>query len=274
LLILSYPALAKTDRGLDSFGVALLYPSAPRGTSWTSKWSEGGPRVLGYQADPQDPWFDCAHGDARYSIDGEGVLTAAGETPRMYVHDPEGKRLFTNVEITVYGMRAGETKPVGWAGLMTYAKTDHRNDSDACATRGYGARLTYDGRADFEKETSHGKSKGYARAASVKPWPRQGGMPSGTWIGYKFIARDSDKGKKVRLELWMDLTDGKDGGDWKLVTQFLDEGKWGSDADACSPGKDPAQVLTGPFPVVYIRTDSVSDMRYKRFSVREIAPLP
>lgn len=259
---------------LDHFGVAQIYPSVTRGRTWYSKWDNGDARQLGGQIDPDDPEFDTNHGDARYSIDGKGVLTASGEVPRMYVYDPEGKKSWTNVEITVYGMRVKETKPVGWAGLMAYAKTDHRVDSDTCKTRGYGGRLTYDGRADFEKETAHGKSNGYVQVSRVKPWPRESGMPSDVWIGYKFIVRDAGQGKKVELEMWMDTTGGKNGGDWKRLTQYLDEGDFGKGADACDPGTDPAAVLSGPFPVVYLRTDSVEGMRYKAFSIREIEPLP
>lgn len=286
---------------LDPFGVAELHPSPDQATAWYSKWSGGEPRVLGNQVDPEDPWFDTDHGEGRYALDGKGVMTVTGNLPRMYVYDPTGarpspkgdmalgatetrpspgglmpagaSRLWHNVEITFYGMRVSEAEPVGWAGLMAYARTDHRRDADTCATRGYGARLLYDGRADFEKETAHGKSNGYVQAAMLRPWPGGGAMPRDVWIGYKFIVRDSEDGGSVKLELWMDLANGKDGGDWKLVTEFLDQGDWGKDADACTPGVDPAQALTGPHPVVYLRNDGLGEMRLKWFSVREIAPI-
>ena len=30
--------------------------------------------------------------------------------------------------------------------------------------------------------------------------------------------------------------------------------------------------MTGSHPVIYVRTDDVTDMRYKKFSIREIDP--
>jgi hypothetical protein len=40
----------------------------------------------------------------------------------------------------------------------------------------------------------------------------------------------------------------------------------------CEPGKDPTQIMTGPNLSVFIRNDDVTDVRYKRWSIREIAP--
>jgi len=37
---------------------------------------------------------------------------------------------------------------------------------------------------------------------------------------------------------------------------------------------DPAAVLSGTKLAVYVRTDQVEEMRYKKFGIREIAPLP
>jgi hypothetical protein len=259
----------------DKFGVTQLHATLANGREWFSQWDNGHARSLKSQVDPDDPEFDVNHGDAVFTIDGKGVCLASGRTPRMYVYDHQEKKMWSNVEITVYGMRVEETKSVGYAGLMAYAKTNHTKDENICDDRGYGGRVTYDGRADIEKEIAHHMSNGgYLQAAEVHPWTNNGPMPKGVWIGYKFIARDLDHGTRVKLEIWRDMTDGKDGGKWALLTEYTDQGGWGVKAPSCDGKTDPAAILTGAHLSVYIRTDEVKDMRYKKFSVREIAPLP
>ena len=91
-------------------------------------------------------------------------------------------------------------------------------------------------------------------------------------IGYKYIVRDVDNGTHVKLELWRDMTDGANGGTWELLHQTVDAGGWGASVTPCASGKDPTQIMTGPNLSVFIRDDNVSDVRYKKWSIREIAP--
>ena len=255
---------------LDPFGIKVLYPTKEDGRVWYSKWNNGHPRTFGYVRDPDDPEFDCRHGTATYSIDGAGILTTSGDYPRMYVWAQD--KSWNNVEITMYGMRV-EDEGTMWAGIMAYAKTDHRNDDRSCKCRGYGGRMTYDGRMDFEKEVAHHASDGYVQTAPVRPWSDEGPMPKNVWIGYKFVVRDADAGTHVKLELYCDMTDGADGGSWlPVMTEYLDAGGWGAGHTPCESGIDPAEILTGSHPVVYVRTDDVTEMRYKKFSIREIDP--
>jgi len=216
----------KPKKALDRFGIAMIVPTLPGGREWYSKWDNARPRVLKSRVDPDDPEFDTGHGDSVCEIDGRGVLKAAGRTPRLYVYDHSGRSGWGSVEITLYGMRVKEAAAVGYAGLMAYAKTNHTVDAEICEDLGYGGRLTYDGRADFEKEIAHHVSNGgYVQTAEVHPWPGAGAMPKNVWIGYKFIARDADGGKSVKLELWRDMTDGKNGGKWELLTSTTDAGE-------------------------------------------------
>jgi len=88
---------------------------------------------------------------------------------------------------------------------------------------------------------------------------------------------------KVKLELYVDMTDGRNGGTWTKVTEYTDAGEWGKENTPCSVGTDPATLAlrsrlllkseTGrPELTVYFRHE-YAVMLYRRLSVREIEPL-
>jgi hypothetical protein len=276
---------------LDRFGVRQLFPTATGGHEWHANWDNGKVREFGGTKEfTGDSEFDTNHGDGTYKVDGHGQLRITGKGPRMYVHDPANQHSWGNVEITVYGRRVADTG-IPYAGIMAYARTNHgttggNENRNLCDCRGYGGMFTYDGRIQFEKETAHHQSGGNAQVGRIKYWPE--GMPKNQWLGYKFVIRDCDAEKNVKLELYLDLTDGADGGTWLKVNEFTDTGSnFGPRNTPCREGIDPALALTAanaragsetgqPNLAVYFRSDGVlaDGLWFKKASIREIQALP
>ena len=225
--------------------------------------------------DPSDAWFDAAHGNGSYSIR-NGELHISGDNPRMYVYDPRVERQWGNVEITMYFKRINDSD-IDYAGMEAVARTNHLDDRGGgqCDTRGVAARVRNDGHVDFEKETAHPQSES-VRDRTEYP----DGLPENRWIGYKFLVYDESDG--VHLELWLDSSEGRDGGEWRLVNSLIDTGAVFGKV-RCSPSIDARIALTSaagregsesgkPNLCVYFRSDGVDrdGLVYRWGSIREI----
>lgn len=256
-----------------------LYPTLVGGRIWIDNWSIGNFRILQTsQRDPFDNEF-IVRGNGTVTLDGSGVATMKGDSPRMYVYDVKKEKKWNNVEVTVYGMRVYESGKKSSQGIVIGARSEHQDATlkDPCFGRTYYGRLLYDGRAVFQKEVIHEGAYSINKPGEnhrVKWASSDGTMPRNIWIGVKFIVKTNTDGKSVNLQLYRDLTDGNNGGNWEKVAEYNDDGSWsqtdsGADVNA-KCGYSAGKVLLTPGTSVFIRNDLVNDVRYKKFSIREI----
>ena len=271
---------------LDCFRIKKMFESA--GREWFSCWQNGEQRSYKFgPAGILDPEL-VFRGNGNYEIYGNGnhenygTMRVSGPVPRIYVRaSPKATDCFfpeipkwENVEITFYAKTTDAGSVVSYGGLCACVRTNHIPETILCSTRGYAAKLTFDGKAHFEKECVH--NGGHKKVGIVYPFGDKSGMPLNTWIGFKFVCRSTDGGTKCKMELFLDLTNGVCGGDWVKTTEFTDYDGWSSDQVSCCE-EHRGKVLNPPSMdknySVYLRSDGLGEQFYKWFSVREIYPL-
>ena len=269
----------------DIFGIQKLFDTTTR--EWYSQFHVGPVRTRTFgAAGIYDPSLIFC-GSGTYVIYGEasasltGIMSVSGSCPRIYVRDsiqnhdlvPLNTPTWKNVEITFYSNKIDPgIVPVVYAGVQAAARTDHYPDTDLCNMRGISAKWNFDGRCQFEKETVHlSNGTGNKQVNTVYAFPNNEPMPLNTWIGYKYVVRSCDNDTTCHVEMYMDFTDGKNGGTWKKINEFIDYDGWSADMPSCCTDHS-GKVLKENY-TVYLRTDGVNKQLYKYFSVREIAPL-
>jgi hypothetical protein len=255
--------------GNDVFGVEQLAPTIAGGREWFAKW-ETERVVTKYEWDAADPIFYNEDGTLRI---GQGVASAPAGMTRLVALTPTNGAggwvgpLWTNVEMTIYARRGASTRTMDYQAFYLSARSgQHHNDSVPCEGTSYHATARFDGQCGFKKEIWH--TGGYTQLRpdpAPKPWQT---VPVGKWIGMKFLCRNCDGGAHVRLQLYLDADERND---WKLVSEFTDAGGWRGEKPGCDRPQD--YIITEGCPAVYFRTDYVA-VDLKKFSVREIAPLP
>ena len=259
------PEPEPTPEGFDRFGTVHLYPTA--GRVFESHWDQGGARTLhGQERDSVDPELKVTGRNPEVVIDGNGIATMQGKNnddkanPRMYVFDEAREKTWENTEITIYMMRVNEDQTLTYAGLNLQSRSEHQDSSDdPDKGQSYAGRFTYNGRTQFVKEVVHDDV--YVNAdTKYYPWSTSNGeMAYNQWIGAKLVTYDLPNGN-VKLELYMDLTNGVNGGDWKKTNAFIDDGTW------------EGEIFADPATSVWIKNDGLGAAKYKNFSVREIIP--
>jgi len=262
----------------DRFGIIKLYPSLSESREWFSSWDNGTSKSFNAgEQDPEDSEFKM-RGKGTIKIDGKGVAELSGDAPRMYIYD-SSKPKWGNVEITFYGMRIDEYKCKSSQGFVAGARSEHQDSNyDPCLARTYYGRLLYDGRVNFKKELFHSdkvniNTSNKPSESSRVEWSTQEEqksleMPKDRWIGYKFIIRNIDKNSKVRLSLFLDLSEGVNGGSWNKLIEYVDDGNWQKEVPKCDHPN--SQILLDPSTSVFVRNDLLISAKYMKFSIREI----
>ncbi len=254
--------LAAAHGADDRFGVAMLNPTVPNGREWFAQW-DAARTVPSYEIDPADPLFRNEEHELRIS---GGIARVKAGLTRLVVLSGKATP-WQNVEMTVYARRGASTRKLDYQAFYLSARSGERHNDDVpCEGTSYHSTARFDGTCGFKKELWH--TGGYTALRpdpAPKFWPT---VPEGKWIGMKFVCRNSDRDTHVKLELHLD-PEAKN--EWKLVSEFTDAGGWRGEKPGCNRAQD--AIITEPRPAVYFRADYV-DVELKKFSVREIAPLP
>lgn len=257
----------------DARGIVKIYAdSAIAPHNWEDNWLSNSRSMSSVSTDPKDA-NATFRGTGRIRVEGSTGIMSMSNSPRYYVGDEMGNLKWQNVEMTVYARRVLDSSIKPHTGFTLVARTNHDlYKEDPCQALGYHARIHFEtGEAAFQKEFYHGSSVIYSASKRTSKVPWGSTVQKSVWIGIKFIVRTlaSDD---VELEMWIDMTDGVDGGKWSKIWSFTDSGtNWRSTKRVppeCSFG-DEAKILR-PGNVVFLRTDSVEQLDWKLFSVREI----
>ena len=258
---------------MDAFGITQLYPPSATAAEWTSEhWNGGEDYSMAFGEDDQDPsGLSGMRGDGELTVTGDGELVMSGAQPRIYIY-PDESHLWQNIEVTVYYQRVEDTG-TAYAGLVVgvHSGPDGHNTDTACDAHTYYARLRHDGDIDFEKELKHPASSTGNDVDASEVWPPDGVLPSGQWIGWKFVIYVTGA-SSVKLEAYRDLTGGEDGGDWQLMNEQVDDGGWFAETDCTqhdpTGGESDLVVTNGG--AVLVRNTDITEARYRWLSVREI----
>jgi len=269
---------------LDKFGILELHPTSAGGKEWWSNWSNGIERTVTVgNKDPYDStgWFKvrgCCSGSTSptVKIDGYGIAMMSGAQPRMYIYDPHFIQKWHDVEITIYGMRVGEytNPPDSSAGINIAGRSNHQNENNSlCGVNTYYSRMLYNGIGNFAKELNHPDDSDVPSGKNQLDWSKYGGtdMPANVWVGHKMIIKNVDNGTHVRLEMWRDLTNGINGGNWQLMVNYTDTGNWYDPSTKGCTTTDLNHVITEPQSSIFIRNTGVFSVLYKGWSIREIS---
>src|SRR2546427_38958 len=273
------PNPTPTNGGFDKWGIKMLHPTITNGREWFNTWDNSHSRILtANDRDPDDSMFKVSgQRDSMVVIDGKGVATMSGTQPRMYVYDQTLALKWLNVEVTVYGERISETQLYSSQGINIGARSTHQNEVNTpCGVNTYYSRMLYSGNANFAKELNWPDDVKKPGSINGIDWNLFGNttFPYDTWIGHKFVLRTVDSGTHVRMEMWRDLTNGLNGGDWKSILNYTDTGDMTDPITPGCPTNDLSHIILEAGPSIFIRNTDISAAQYKEFSVREIDPLP
>eukprot|EP00127_Corallochytrium_limacisporum_P002352 Clim_evm2s113 gene=Clim_evmTU2s113 len=259
---------------LDKFGIQQFHPSVDS-TDWYADWDASRSMDRPGRWDPYDDRC-LTSGTGNWSF-ANGIFTMDGWQPRFQVYN-EAKNWW-NVEFTAYAKLAGSFGSTTYSGITMVARSRH-NDRAAtpCNARGYHARLYFhDNTLRIQKEFYHDSSKSrYTNSQIVNT-----NVNYRNWIGIKFIIKTNSDNRSNTLQVYLDETEGRNGGDWKLHLEYVDDGDWpvvvsdfscGYDFSIPSGLTDKNTPVLGTGYVNFFRSDDVTNLQWKWASMRNIDP--
>ena len=315
------PQIDAASIGKDKFGVSMLHPSPVGGWQWFNNWDNG--VVYNNIAPASAPWFNPSdqyfsvedRPNLVFSINGQGVMTVSNpsgtEDYRIKVFDLNDSKRFLNIEATCYyNWTTIGTAPDNIDGTDTIrVGSDHHFSTRNCPYNAheYMVNVRREGQIYFSREALHPNETmarpdpSWGVGGATIWWDGSNNVPrppTGVWVGFKLVKRLIDGGTNVLLELYRDMTDGSNGGDWQKLMEFKHiSGNWtdllteereqaGVDLSfqhltecrippSCDCD-DPVHNHSGG--MCYLRGSPVQNMRLKKLSFREITdadtPLP
>ncbi|HEX7032837.1 MAG TPA: hypothetical protein VF172_07550 [Nitrososphaera sp.] len=244
----------------DEFGIEKLYPTDDE--TWEME-DDDPEKAMDRDSDDQSFRFgtDKNIEDLDYYEDEEvwrmDVTTGSHEHgTRMHVYRPDGED-WKNVEMTGYFKVLEGDDQITL--IARHGRSYH--DNGGCEAMAYYAMVDMDGNAYFKKKLHH-EDGGYSdRVAEVEDAVDD---LEDEWIGLKFVVYNTGD-DEVKLELYGD--EGDETNDWKLLTEYTDDGDLEVHERDCGRSRD--HVIDEAQPRVSYRIDD-SEFEFKDLSVREI----
>jgi len=258
-------------KNFDKFGVTQIYPTKKDGEQWYLKSNPDSDTRFSPQTSltkNSDGSFKIKSTKVRM-----GVFTSSGFHPGEiktlnhnkialagYMQSPND---WKDVEITGYvKLNSGNNDNFVW--YARGARHTGYGSPQGCEGVAYKGDLFYDGSTRFSKEQWH--TGGYV----FGEFGKNIGPIKDKWVGLKVIMYNIVQDDKtiVKLELWVDKNNNND---WTKAAEKIDKGGWGNTGGEC--GGEADQIITWGGPIASFRWDGATDVDFKKFSVREIAPL-
>ena len=211
----------------------------------------------------------------------EGVFTKQAQ---LFVRtkNEDANEGYRSIEVTGYGNYYQDGTIYEDSGFTFIAHSTY-GDYDPCKKAAYAATISRKtGEAVFNK-IYWAQTWRVVKAVPVKARIAEfrGELPTKQWIGMKFVVLDENNGK-VKLQLYIDLTRGKNGGDWKLVLETEDQyGTWMADESASfykyykysKCGENDGKPFPGPtrYSGITVYGSSDTEVHWKNFSIRNVS---
>jgi hypothetical protein len=238
---------------IDKFGISYIFPTRTGGREYFSIWETGPKRdYVSGQSSEYDSREHYTGNQGAFTIYGESGTDDLGEvrtgqlnmhrgvgnTPRLYNRtnissgytDDLGLEEWRSFEATLYSYLPYSSNPSdygeSYSGMTIGGFSNHIPDKfdpyyyGDYTSRAYYANFTWDGRAVNRKEIRFPTTIIFPN--SNRPFTDGGNMPTSQWIGMKFVCRAYSNVRKVKMETYLDMTEGLDGGTWYKVLENVD----------------------------------------------------